>query len=256
MGVMAPERIDPHVPGQVSKSIKLEHLARYQKALSFCDKGSRVLDAGCGLGYGSDMLAQRAVRVDGVDNDDLAIKYASEIYSEANKTKKEQTTHKFAKFHLADLETADLTILGPKDYELVTCFEVIEHLKDPAAALKNIRAAMGKKAYLLLSTPNSAQSNGDNQFHVRGYSRKELGDLLTANGFKINSIKNQGFSLKELSSVIRGIAGKTPQNIDGTEQIPLKEYVPGAPQLFAKIYNGMFFPSRAIYFFVIAQPKD
>ena len=55
------------VPGQTDVDLMNEHLARYGFAESLV-AGKRVLDAGCGVGYGSARLARSADRVVGLDN--------------------------------------------------------------------------------------------------------------------------------------------------------------------------------------------
>ena len=55
------------VPGQTDVDLMNEHLARYGFAESLV-AGKRVLDAGCGVGYGSARLARSPDRVVGLDN--------------------------------------------------------------------------------------------------------------------------------------------------------------------------------------------
>ena len=47
------------IPGQVNDDLWAEHIARYAFAARLSD-GARVLDIGCGTGYGTAELAQRA----------------------------------------------------------------------------------------------------------------------------------------------------------------------------------------------------
>ena len=47
------------IPGQVNDDLWSEHVARYAFARRYAE-GKRVLDAGCGAGYGSAELAQSA----------------------------------------------------------------------------------------------------------------------------------------------------------------------------------------------------
>ena len=54
------------IPGQVDVDLLNEHLARYSFAARLA-RGKRVLDAGCGAGYGSAELARSAESVVGVD---------------------------------------------------------------------------------------------------------------------------------------------------------------------------------------------
>src|SRR5215471_11758453 len=54
------------IPGQVDVDLLNEHVARYAFAARLA-RGKRVLDAGCGAGYGSAELARVAQRVIGLD---------------------------------------------------------------------------------------------------------------------------------------------------------------------------------------------
>src|SRR5271156_1795322 len=67
------------IPGQVNDDLWSEHLARYAFARRFA-AGKRVLDAGCGAGYGSAELAGLAAFVTGVDAASDAIEYARQAY--------------------------------------------------------------------------------------------------------------------------------------------------------------------------------
>src|SRR5689334_1297324 len=63
------------VPGKVDADLFNEHFARYVYARQFCS-GKKVLDTGCGTGYGSRHLAEAAQFVVGIDNDSAAVAYA------------------------------------------------------------------------------------------------------------------------------------------------------------------------------------
>ena len=67
-----PERI---VPDETARGIVAIHLRRYAFAQAYCE-GKEVLDAACGVGYGSVALAETAARVVGADVDANAIAYA------------------------------------------------------------------------------------------------------------------------------------------------------------------------------------
>ena len=67
------------IPGQVNDDLWSEHVARYAFASRFAD-GKRVLDAGCGAGYGSAELAQSALQVTGLDIAHDAVEYARATY--------------------------------------------------------------------------------------------------------------------------------------------------------------------------------
>ncbi len=57
------------------------HLARYQFALERLAGGERILDAGCGTGYGTALLAERGGYALGFDYSPLAIEYARAVYA-------------------------------------------------------------------------------------------------------------------------------------------------------------------------------
>jgi len=63
------------VPGKSPPELEAEHRARYEFAKKFVER-MRVLDLGCGEGYGSIMLSEVAQSVVGVDRDIQAINHA------------------------------------------------------------------------------------------------------------------------------------------------------------------------------------
>src|SRR5580704_8665617 len=67
------------IPGQVDVDLLNEHLARYTFAARLA-RGKRVLDAGCGTGYGTAELAQAADHVIGIDCAAEAIEFARANY--------------------------------------------------------------------------------------------------------------------------------------------------------------------------------
>src|SRR5437764_8480034 len=67
------------IPGQVDIDLLNEHLARYTFAARLA-RGKRVLDAGCGAGYGSAELAHSAQSVVGIDSAIEAVGFARENY--------------------------------------------------------------------------------------------------------------------------------------------------------------------------------
>src|SRR5437868_7534999 len=99
------------IPGQVDVDLLNEHVARYTFAARLA-RGKRVLDAGCGAGYGSAALVGVAQSVTGVDVAAEAVEYARANYQAANLT----------------FEEASVTQLpfGDGGFDLVVAFEVIE----------------------------------------------------------------------------------------------------------------------------------
>src|SRR3977135_1391273 len=71
------------IPGEVDIDLLNEHMARYNFAARLT-RGKRVLDAGCGAGYGSAELAQMAERVIGIDIAPEAVEFARSHYQAPN----------------------------------------------------------------------------------------------------------------------------------------------------------------------------
>ncbi|HEV7808612.1 MAG TPA: class I SAM-dependent methyltransferase [Solirubrobacteraceae bacterium] len=120
------------------------HEARYRFALSLA-RGARVLDVGSGEGYGPAILAAEAAHVVGVDYSPAAVEHARTKYVGNN---------------LEFMETDVRRLAFPAgSFDLVTCFEVLEHIDDQAALLEGIRGGLVPAGTLLLSCPNAELEN-------------------------------------------------------------------------------------------------
>ena len=157
-----PERL---VPDEASVGIVALHEKRYRFALPHC-VGMDVLDAGCGVGYGSALLATVATRVVGVDVSSEAIDYARARYSEPN-----------VEFLVQDLLDLDLP---PETFDVVCSFEAIEHLADRDVFLRQVARALRETGVFLVSTPRVKRTNTrpDNPYHYVEYSRADFEALL------------------------------------------------------------------------------
>ena len=153
------------IPGQVDADLLNEHLARYAFAARLA-RGKRVLDAGCGAGYGSAELARHALGVTGADVSADALAFARENYRLPN----------------LRFEQASAAALPHRDaaFDLVVAFEVIEHLEDWAAFLREVRRVLGPSGQFIVSTPNqlyyaeSRRRSGPNPFHVHEFEYDEF----------------------------------------------------------------------------------
>ena len=159
------------IPGQVDVDLLNEHLARYAFA-SRLARGKRVLDAGCGAGYGSAELALTAASVVGVDFAPEALEFARMNYAQSNLV----------------FEQASCTALphGPGRFDLVVAFEVIEHLADWREFLSECRRVLSPDGQFIVSTPNrlyyteSRGVEGANPFHVHEFDFEEFSAELVA----------------------------------------------------------------------------
>lgn len=158
------ERFTP----ECTREIWYEHWHRYAFARRLA-AGRRVLDAACGEGYGSALLASVATEVVGVDIDDAAIAHARSRYGT-------QANLRF--------ERADVTELpfGDGRFDLVVSFETLEHLAAQKRLLQEFTRVLTDDGLLLISSPDkhtySDMAGFRNEFHVRELYREELLELL------------------------------------------------------------------------------
>jgi 2-polyprenyl-3-methyl-5-hydroxy-6-metoxy-1,4-benzoquinol methylase len=129
------------------------HLIRYLWALEYlADKPSitRLLDLGCGAGYGTFLIANRfpELTVLGVDYDPSAVESARAAYSRPN-----------LRFALGDATQWQATI-GNDVHDCVVSFDAIEHIEHRELAMQSIVEHLSPDGVLLLSTRCGATSAG------------------------------------------------------------------------------------------------
>jgi MoaA/NifB/PqqE/SkfB family radical SAM enzyme/SAM-dependent methyltransferase len=133
------------------------HVLRYFWAARFAASaglgpGARVLDVGCGVGYGAAVLRRAFADVSGLDFDPAAVELARRHWGAAlgNPSR---------------LVVADLLALAeaPSPWaggaQLVTCFECIEHLVDPVRGMRALRHLLAPDGLLLASVPFDSDSH-------------------------------------------------------------------------------------------------
>jgi SAM-dependent methyltransferase len=163
----AEQSVERLVPAEAAgKLVESEHRGRYWWAGQLV-AGREVLDAGCGAGYGAAMLAAAgAVRVTGVDVAPEAIDAARAGAAAAN-----------LEFVLGGLHELPFT---DDAFDVVTCFEVIEHVERPDEALAELRRVLRPGGVLAISSPNRRVYPPGNEHHVHEYTPEELHAALAA----------------------------------------------------------------------------
>lgn len=151
------------------REIWYEHWHRYAFAAPLV-VGRRVLDAACGEGYGSNLLAAHARDVVGVDVSEQAIGHARARYLPGRSNLR--------------FEQADATALPFADdsFDVVVSFETLEHLAAHEQLVSGFARVLGDDGMLLISSPDkrtySDLAGFRNEFHVRELYREELEALL------------------------------------------------------------------------------
>lgn len=159
-----------YLPWWQEAVISYEHLHRYAYATQFVT-GKKVLDLACGEGYGSYLLSTTADSVVAIDIDDQAIKHAASKYLRTN-----------LRFEIGSI--TDVPICGQDLFQVITCFEAIEHIDDHNKFLREVKRLLTTDGIFIVSTPNkrvySDEPKYRNPFHVRELYFQEFKALLEA----------------------------------------------------------------------------
>jgi len=154
------------IPGQVNDDLWAEHVARYAFAARFA-AGERVLDAGCGTGYGACELARAGGFVTGIDVDYGAVHFRLAAG-------RGEDSAVFVQATAAAMPFRDAC------FDLITAFEVIEHLEDWRGLLRESRRVLDSHGMFLVSTPNklyyaeTRAREGPNPYHVHEFEFEEF----------------------------------------------------------------------------------
>lgn len=160
------ERIIPPKEGEVSFLFNRHRMA-YLFASRFSQK-KIVLDAGCGTGYGSHILANTEARVYGIDYSFQAIKYSTANYSHEN----------------SNFIVMDVNYLGFRDctFDLIVSFQVIEHMRHLDLYLNELIRVLKDEGTILISTPNvqekQKRKGTENKFHFNELTYEEAKGLM------------------------------------------------------------------------------
>jgi SAM-dependent methyltransferase len=159
------------LPGKDGE-IVYEHVHRYAYARALVG-GKRVLDAACGEGYGSALLAAQAATVTGVDLDAPTIAHARKRYAAISNLS-------FVDASVTALPLADASV------DVVVSFETIEHLpaREQPRMLAEFARVLAPGGLLVLSAPDRIEYSDKrgfvNPFHLHEHDRDELDRLLAA----------------------------------------------------------------------------
>lgn len=138
------------------------HIVRYQLAATLIRPGDSVLDAACGLGYGSHVLASLspAARITGIDQSEWVVDFALRNYAG------ERVTFRSGSLPEALDDVAD----GSVDF--IASLETLEHVPNPGALLAAFARALRPGGRIFVSVPNDwADESGrdPSPYHLQVY---------------------------------------------------------------------------------------
>jgi 2-polyprenyl-3-methyl-5-hydroxy-6-metoxy-1,4-benzoquinol methylase len=139
--------------------------------------GRRAIDMACGEGYGSDVLADSAASVVGVDANPEAHEHARLRYVRPNLRFERAVVEGFA-------EPCDAVVF----------LQTIEHVQDPGAILEHFKSMLGSRGTAYVSTPNlltlapPGAKKSDNPWHVKEYRASEFRELCEAHFARVEML--------------------------------------------------------------------
>jgi SAM-dependent methyltransferase len=150
-----------------------------------------ILDAGCGAGSLTELLARRGYRVTAVDASEEFVAYVRERVSRASLAPRVTVQQ-------ADLEQGKLPTNA---FDGAVCGEVLEHLADDAAATRAIAGALRPGGVLALTVPARPEQYDwlDHWAgHERRYDEPALRSLLAGTGLEVDTLVQWGFPFMAL----------------------------------------------------------
>lgn len=148
----------------------------------------KILDLGCGFGYFINYLKSKKIYAKGIEPSKNITEYCkSKLKLNVTSDKLENEKNNY--------------------YNLITLFDVLEHLKDPCTYFKTINKKLKKNGFCVAYTPNihsfSYALMGSNQNtmlpfeHLCFFNEKSLKYLAQKSGFKITKIETYGFDVMD-----------------------------------------------------------
>jgi len=176
------------------ESVLKHHVYKTKSLIKALPEKCKVLDIGCGSGTYLHLLEKKFnINAEGLE----ASRKAAQ-----NATKKYGLT-----IHHKSVEEAEFP---PHSFDLITMFQVLEHLRNPGEILRKISKWLSKNGFLLLQVPNidSFQFNIfkkcwtgiDIPRHLVNFTPQGIKLLLNESGFRVD--KFMFFSLRDSAAAI------------------------------------------------------
>lgn len=167
------------------ESIIKKNMKWYLNKILEIKKQGRILDVGCAYGYFLELAKEKGFEVFGIDPSDYAVKHAK---------------RKFGKrVQKSFLEVADF----PSNYfDVITMFDVFEHLADPKKDLEKVYKMLKKNGILVMATGDTSSfwacfSGRKWTFynppqHIFYFNRDNVQKIVESSGLKVLEIIKSG----------------------------------------------------------------
>jgi ubiquinone/menaquinone biosynthesis C-methylase UbiE len=181
------------------------HIARYMIACQYINTDMTVIDAACGLGYGTYILgmALNAGQIFGLDSSEFAIQYSSTNYSISSK------------INFLCCTVTELHFIENNTIDSVVSFETLEHLPNPYLFINEVKRVLKPGGLFISSVPNMwIDDQGQNPvpYHMHVYDFEQY--------------KNQLESCFEIQRLYRQNAGGGWKRPQGRALLEIKNLMP------------------------------
>jgi 2-polyprenyl-3-methyl-5-hydroxy-6-metoxy-1,4-benzoquinol methylase len=139
------------------------HDAAYRWITTNLPSTGRVLDAGCGEGYGAELLRLAgADSVIGLDYEDTTLRHVQRVYPQLN------------------VVQGNLVQTGFTDgvFDFITSLQTIEHLWEQPRFVAECARILAPSGTIVLSTPNRLTFPSGNWYHTRELTAAEFAELV------------------------------------------------------------------------------
>ena len=189
-GKLAPETVDAtanaggdalYTVADQQRMSRATNYFAWQGRLVKREIGQRVIEVGCGLGNFTGMLLDREAVV-AVDQEESCIKLLRQRYSDRENLQ-------VLKFDVADETFPSLAFFRA---ESCVCLNVLEHVRDDFAALRNMSSALIAGGVIVLIVPAFQSLYGPidrNLGHHRRYTRASMARLAASAGLQVKKAR-------------------------------------------------------------------
>lgn len=220
------------------QSLYTIHQAIYRWIAQHC-RDQTVLDPGCGTGHGLQLIGQATPHIWGADIAPDAVQFLARHYPALRQR--------------CVVSDATRLGLGPNRFDVVVAVEIIEHMQEDGAFLREVQRVLRPGGVCLLTTPNRlvhspGRSTPLNPFHVREYTYAEwqallqrffhevriLGIVVHHRGFLIRYHQSQGIAPTlpfPLANIERFLRWRLPIWRNAVVQPREVEFVAAVPRL-------------------------